>query len=283
MKQRSSQFTSNFFIALGIVALSLVIGNEDIVRADQPKEILGKDTAPMVLVPEGVFPMGVPAAARDGGVDERPNHDVFLDTFYIDKYEVTNGRYLTFITETGHRTPQHPSDPTKGLWQGNTMPESVVDLPVINVDWFDAEAYCRWAEKRLPTEAEWEKAAKGPNDWRFPWGDLEPTDKHLNYNQVTWRGETTLVPVGIYEAGKSPYGAYDMAGNVWEWCFDYYKRGYPGGAVTDPTGHTSPGKRISRGGGWNNKSVHLRAANRATDYAPERSNNLGVRLVRSGS
>ena len=66
-----------------------------------------------------------------------------------------------------------------------------------------------------PTEAEWEKAAKGPNDWRFPWGDVEPTDKHLNYNQVTWRGETTLVPVGIYEAGKSPYGAYDMAGNVW--------------------------------------------------------------------
>ena len=82
-----------------------------------PSETIGKDGAPMVLVPEGIFPMGVPKAARDGGVDERPNHDVFVDTFYIDKYEVTNGRYLEFITKTGHRTPQHPTDPTKGLWQ----------------------------------------------------------------------------------------------------------------------------------------------------------------------
>ena len=123
--------------------------------------ITGKDGAPMVLIPEGPFPMGVPKGARDGGVDERPNHEVYVDTFYIDKYEVTNGRYLQFVSETAHRSPQHPSDSTKNLWQGNIMPESVVDLPVINVDWYDAEAYCLWAGKRLPTEAEWKKPPRG--------------------------------------------------------------------------------------------------------------------------
>ena len=100
--------------------------------------LTGKDGAPMALIPEGPFPMGVPKAARDGGVDERPNHEVFVDSFYMDIYEITNGRYLRFVTESGHRVPQHPSDPSKGLWQGNMMPESVTDLPAINVDWFDA-------------------------------------------------------------------------------------------------------------------------------------------------
>ena len=107
----------------------------------------GKDGALMALITEGSFAMGVPKAARDGGVDERPNHDVFVDNFYMDIYETTNGRYLEFVTETGHRVPQHPTDPTRGLWQRNMMPESVTNLPVINVDWFDAEAYCRWAPK----------------------------------------------------------------------------------------------------------------------------------------
>ena len=107
---------------LASVFLMVVIADCALAKSDQPKEIVGKDTAPMVLVPEGVFPMGVPDSARDGGIDERPNHEVFLDTFYIDKYEVTNGRYLQFVTETGHRTPQHPTDPTKGLGKGTSCP-----------------------------------------------------------------------------------------------------------------------------------------------------------------
>jgi len=149
-----------------------------------PSEIVGKDGAPMVLIPAGPFPMGVPKWARDGGVDERPNHEVDLDAFYMDKYEVTNGRYLEFIHATGHRPPKHRTDQTKNLWQGGLMPESIAPLPVINVDWFDAQAYCEWAGKRLPTEAEWEKAAKGTDDRRFPWGDVEPTNKHLNFNHT---------------------------------------------------------------------------------------------------
>ena len=268
-------------LALWLIGLLLLISGLETVSAEQSQEILGKDKAPMVLVPEGVFPMGVPSAARDGGVDERPTHDVFLDTFYIDKYELTNGRYLQFVIETGHRTPQHPTDPTKGIWQGNIMPESIIDLPVINVDWFDAEAYCTWAGKRLPTEAEWEKAAKGPNDWRFPWGDVEPTDKHLNYNQVTWRGESTLVPVGIYEAGKSPYGAYDMAGNVWEWVADWYdSQYYSKSPERNPKGPQTGDYKVLRSSGWQGETPQARIFTRIMSKPLDRNHSTGFRCAK---
>ena len=146
---------------------------------------------------------------------------------------MTNGRYLEFVKATGHRVPQNSKNPTRNLWQGDAIPDSLTDRPVINVDWFDAEAYCTWAGKRLPTEAEWEKAAKGTADRRFPWGNVEPTVKHLNFNQQ-WIGEKTLMPVGSYEAGKSPFGAYDMAGNVWEWVNDWYDGYYEKSPAKNP-------------------------------------------------
>jgi formylglycine-generating enzyme required for sulfatase activity len=264
-------------LTLQLFFLAVAIGAES-----ESKEIIGKDGGPMVRVPEGEFPMGVPKAARDGGVDERPNHDVFVDTFYIDTYEVTNGRYLQFITETGHRTPQHPSDPSKGLWQGNIMPESIVDLPVINVDWYDADSFCKWAGKRLPTEAEWEKAAKGPNDWRFPWGNVEPTDRHLNYNQV-WHGEATLVPVGIYEAGKSPYGAYDMAGNVWEWVADWYDPNYYSKSpARNPQGPETGTHKVLRSSGWQVETPQVRIFTRIKMEPLGRNHSTGFRCAMDG-
>ncbi|MEP6600881.1 MAG: SUMF1/EgtB/PvdO family nonheme iron enzyme, partial [Nitrospirota bacterium] len=119
----------------------------------------GKDAAPMVLLPAGDFLMGTPLSNRDGGRDEYPQRLITLVAFYMDIYEVTNGRYLDFITATGHRFPENPRDKKLSLWKGSTVPEVFKNHPVVNVDWDDAAGYCAWAGKRLPTEAEWERAA----------------------------------------------------------------------------------------------------------------------------
>ncbi len=116
--------------------------------ADSP--LSGKDGAPMILIPSGSFPMGVPPGDRDGGRDEYPRHEVHLDDYYIDKYEVTNGRYKEFVKATGHRVPQNPKNPTRNLWQGDAIAESLTDRPVVNVDWADANAYCTVGRKTSP-------------------------------------------------------------------------------------------------------------------------------------
>ena len=270
------------FITLGLLLIMLTVNGKGIAGETEglAPTLTGKDGALMALIPEGPFPMGVPKAARDGGVDERPNHEVFLDSFYMDIYEITNGRYLQFVTETDHRVPQHPTDPRRGLWKGNMMPESVTDLPVINVDWFDAEAYCRWAGKRLPTEAEWEKAAKGDNDWRFAWGDIEPTTEHANFNQISWRGESTLVQVGIYEKGKSPYGIYDVAGNVWEWVSDWYQVDYYQESPThNPKGPETGKYKALRSSGWQGETPQMRVFTRIKSLPTDRNNSTGFRCA----
>lgn len=239
----------------------------------------GKDRAPMVEIPTGSFPMGVPPGDRDGGRDEYPRHEVVLDTFLIDQFEVTNGRYLEFIKSTGHRVPQNPTNPTRNLWQGGTITESLAERPVINVDWFDADAYCKWAGKRLPTEAEWEKAAKGISDRRFPWGNVEPTAKHLNYNQK-WIGEKTLMPVGSYEAGKSPYGVYDIVGNVWEWVNDWYDaRYYEKSPSKNPPGPQEGTKKVIRGAGWQNETPTVRIFTRVDSDPTMRNESTGFRCA----
>lgn len=248
-----------------------------------PAEKTGKDGAPMVLIPAGPFLMGVPKWARDGGRDEYPNHEVDLPDYYMDKYEVTNGRYLEFIRQTGHRAPKHPRDADKDLWQDGLMPESIDPLPVINVDWFDAKAYCEWAGKRLPTEAEWEKAGKGTDDRRFPWGDVEPTHKHLNFNQK-WRGEKTLVPVGIYEPGKSPYGLYDMAGNVWEWVADWYDPTYYQKSPRyNPQGPEQGKWKVIRSSGWQVETPQVRVFTRVASDPLDRNNSTGFRCAADAS
>ncbi|MGE3978506.1 MAG: formylglycine-generating enzyme family protein [Nitrospira sp.] len=261
---------------------SLLLANEQ--PAHHPIEpSTSRDGAPMIMIPAGSFPMGVPAGARDGGRDEYPRHDVFVDTFMIDTFEVTNGRYLEFVKATGHRVPQNPRNPTRNLWQGESITEGLIDRPVINVDWFDAEVYCRWAGKRLPTEAEWEKAAKGTSDRRFPWGNVEPTSKHLNYNQ-RWIGEKTLMPVGSYEAGKSPYGLYDMAGNVWEWVNDWYDaRYYEKSPKKNPKGPDTGTKKVIRGAGWQNETPTVRVFTRVESDPTVRNESTGFRCATSES
>ena len=251
--------------------------------ADSPQaaKLAGKDGAPMVLVPAGPFPMGVPTGDRDGGRDEYPRHQVDLDAFYIDKHEVTNGRYLEFVKATGHRTPQHPNNPARTLWKDGRVSAAVAERPAVNVDWHDADAYCTWAGKRLPTEAEWEKAAKGPEDRRFPWGNVEPTAKHLNFNQQ-WIGEKTLMPVGSYELGKSPYGAYDMAGNVWEWVADWYDPAYyEKSPAKNPKGPGQGTDKVLRSSGWAVETPLVRIFTRVKSDPTVRNESTGFRCAMS--
>ncbi|MDQ6734895.1 MAG: formylglycine-generating enzyme family protein [Nitrospirota bacterium] len=240
--------------------------------------LVGKDGAPMIMVPAGSFPMGVPKGDRDGGRDEYPRHEVMLDNYYIDTYEVTHGRYAEFVKATGHRIPENPKYPKRTLWSDH-LSDSLSERPVINVDWQDADAYCRWAGKRLPTEAEWEKAARGTDDRRFPWGNVEPTHEHLNFNQQ-WQGEKTLMPVGSYEAGKSPFGAYDMAGNVWEWVADWYDPLYYEKSPTaNPKGPDSGTNKVLRSSGWSVETPLVRLFTRVKSDPTNRNDSTGFRCA----
>ncbi|HET7058506.1 MAG TPA: SUMF1/EgtB/PvdO family nonheme iron enzyme [Nitrospiraceae bacterium] len=269
-----------------IVALclmsALILSFEETTSAEPStkpaSELAGKDGAPMILVPAGPFPMGVPKGDRDGGRDEYPRHEVVLDNYYIDIYEVTHGRYAEFVKATGHRAPENLKYPKRTLWKDH-LSASLAERPVINVDWQDADAYCRWAGKRLPTEAEWEKAARGTDDRRFPWGNVEPTHKHLNFNQQ-WQGEKTLMPVGSYEAGKSPFGAYDMAGNVWEWVADWYDPlYYEKSPAANPKGPDTGTYKVLRSSGWSVETPLVRLFTRVKSDPTNRNDSTGFRCA----
>ncbi len=183
-----------------------------------------KEVDGMIYIPAGEFIMGsedvdTEGLAKEFGArkgqyyeDERPVRKVYLDGFFIDKYEVTNKEYKAFVTATGYTPP--------GTWENNTYEEGKDDHPVNNVTWYGAYAYCKWAGKRLPTEKEWEKAARGPNGNRYPWGN-EFDEGKANLT----KGSTA--PAGSSETDKSYYGVFDMGGNVMEWVDDWYKP-YPG-------------------------------------------------------
>ncbi len=223
----------------------------------------------MVLVPAGEFTMGSPT----GDVDERPPHQVYLDSFLIDKHEVTVGQYAEFLQQAGGNAP---SD-----WK--TMNQlSHKKRPVSNVDWADAAAYCKWAGKRLPTEAEWEKAARGTDGRLYPWGNEPPTSRHANYGQSGSINNGALAPVGSFEEGKSPYGVYDMAGNVWEWVSDWYDHDYyKNSPQRNPEGPTTGGFKGIRGGSWNSSVRALRSADRYWDPPTFRSQySPGFRCVK---
>jgi formylglycine-generating enzyme required for sulfatase activity len=224
----------------------------------------------MLLVPSGEFVMG----NKNGEDDEKPVHDFVLPDFYIDKYEVTNRLYKKCVDAKICAVPKYSGSESHSTYFDNPQFDN---YPVIYVDWYMARTYCEWREARLPTEAEWEKAARGTDERSYPWG--EGIDlSHVNY--LGLRGDTTSV--GEYSAGKSLYGTYDMAGNVWEWVSSRYMP-YPYRLSDDREIADFPDYRVKRGGSWKSGSLDLRTTNRQSGYPISNSNDTGFRCARDAN
>jgi sulfatase modifying factor 1 len=231
-----------------------------------PLAVNAKDGAIMVYVPEGEFEMG------DGKGSDCPKHRVFLSAYWIGVYAVTNGQYLKFMKERGHRAPNNSAHREPGK----------AAHPVTDVAWDDAVAYARWAGCQLPTEAQWEKAARGPRGLIYPWGDAWDASRCRHDKN---RGNETTCAVQGYPKGVSGYGTYQQSGNVWEWCADWYDDGYYGKSPErDPRGPEGGSYRVHRGGSWGYGAPDIfRGALRNWFGPGYRSDNLGFRLVRTRS
>lgn len=209
-------------------------------QADQvsqtPPLKVSAEPNPMVLIPAGEFIMG----SDERLPDEGPQHRVNLSAYWIDVYEVTNAQYKKFIDATRRKSPAH--------FRNRTYPEGKADHPVAEVTWYDADAYCTWAGKRLPTDEEWEKAARGTDGQMFPWGKEFDTNRaNTPQRWALLKQEGDTMPVGSFPNGVSPYGLYDMSGNVWEWTASWYKA-YPGN--THPSESYGEQYKTLKGGSW---------------------------------
>lgn len=221
-------------------------GDEVEVTALNPDK--NKSLEKMAHIPEGEFIMGTDDRLRD----EKPAHVVYIDDFYMDMYEVTNDYYKKFVDHTDYPPPDH--------WKGGSYPESIAQHPVVFVSWIDANNYCKWAGKRLPREMEWEKAARGTDGRKYPWGNHFDKSKA----NTSLGGIMGTVPVGSYSSGQSPYGIFNMAGNVWEW--------------TSSRGESDE-KMIVKGGSWGLSHRFSRSFSRVEYQTKARVNNVGFRCA----
>ena len=243
----------------------------------------------MVIIPAGEFEMG--SNDDEAGSDEQPVHTVYVDAFYMDKYEVTNHEFKEFLLknpgwqkdriEKRFRDANYLKD-----WEGNEYPDGKGNHPVVNVSWYAAVAYAKWANKRLPTEAEWERAARGGLvGKKYPHGDAIIA-MHANYDKNV--GGTS--PVGVYPANN--YNLHDMAGNVWEWCLDEYNEGfYSVSPSENPLSGASSvsqiiddfrnvkSSRILRGGSWFDIARNVQVTPRNWNTPPNSYFNIGFRCV----
>jgi len=236
-------------------------------------EVDAKET---VLIPAGDFQMGCSPDDNECQYIEQPLHTVSLDAYRIDKYEVTNARYKECV-DAGACTPPHGTESVSHFIYYDSA--AFADFPVINVDWSQADAFCRWDEGRLPSEAEWEKAARGSEDTRiYPWGNDAPDATLLNFDMNV--GDT--IAVGSYPAGASPYGVMDMSGNVKEWVNDWGQDDYYSvSPPANPQGPATGTYRMLRGSSFGNNSRNVRASPRGVNYPGVWGYGYGFRCVRS--
>ena len=304
-----------WIIIIGLMGILLACGSSPIEDEDQEQNVEQPDSKNMVLIPAGEFLMGSPEG--EGAYDEHPQHKVYLDAFYIDKYEVTNAQFKEFVEATGYVTDaergsdavvwnpksaspylllcifrdnevnwRRPNAWAKGwghpkAWENYHIMDRM-NYPVVQVSWNDAQRYAAWTGKRLPTEAEWEKAARGIDGRKWPWGnvfdlDIKGVTIHANI------ASEDLVPVVNFSSGISPYRVYNMAGNAQEWVADWYAKDYYiHSPLNNPKGPDNGNFRCLRGGSWRHqKSYRVLCASR--EYKPPNysSNFVGFRCALS--
>lgn len=232
---------------------------------DQPLE------EELVRIPAGPFIRGT----IQGGFDEQPERKIYLDEFFIDRYEVTNAQYAAFVKATGHRKSGPPSRYAK-----NTGRMKGVNQPAVYVSWEDAKAYCEWRGRRLPTEAEWEKAMRGTDGRLWPWGNVEMPGG-ANWGRINDGFEVTA-PVGRVRSDASPYGVMDGAGNVMEWVEDWYLEGaYAAAAERNPESPEYGTYKVLRGAGYTSSGSDLRITARSKMMADFRDETIGFRCAQS--
>jgi formylglycine-generating enzyme required for sulfatase activity len=244
----------------------------DRLRKSNALSTVAVSETPMVEIPEGLFTMGLDGI--QALEDERPKHQVSLAAFLLDTYEVTTAQYAAFLAATTRAAP----------WQWNTVDLTLHrDRPVIGVDWSDADAYCRWKGKRLPTEAEWEKSARGTDGRLYPWGNRSPHKDLANFALgARFSYSQVLMPVQSYEQGKSPYGLYQMAGNVWEWVQDWYQTNYYEVSPDhNPQGPEQGQFKVLRGGSWSDLPKYLLTYGRFKLPPETRNSYTGFRCAKS--
>jgi formylglycine-generating enzyme required for sulfatase activity len=290
----------------GLLVFAIILLTSGAPAISSPAEFTSKDGAAMVLIQEGPFLRG--SAEGQGDADEHPQRTITLSAFHIDKYEVTNRRYQAFLRATQHRTPEHCCDPSYNLWRGTDIAPKLLDHPVVNVDWHDAVAYCTWEGKRLPTEAEWEKAARGIEGREYPWGNQHDrmrangvsywsgTDFGSPEEARAWWGSENgsgviatkgvqgilTVPVTELEKGATPTSLMHMAGNVWEWTADWYDpKSYENVEERNPKGPEGGEFKVHRGGSWLNYRGLLRSAVRDGSRPTMRNHGTGFRCAKN--